>query len=101
MMYGTFCLTLLEAVFDLAFERHPAVADRHIQFVSRNSDIPLEGVEHSSSNVGVGAFGSAWQVHLDVVDDRLDAMNAMSGRFGSQLFQIRIDPASQRDDSIL
>src|SRR6266567_4105855 len=43
---GSFCKSLLEAVFDLTLERHPALADRHLYFVRRNSCFPLEGVEH-------------------------------------------------------
>ena len=37
-------------VFDLTLERYPAFADRHVHFASRNSRIPLEGVDYSSSN---------------------------------------------------
>ena len=55
-MYSMFCISLLELEFDLAFERHPAFAHRHFYFVSGDGRIPLEGVEHSRGNVGVGAF---------------------------------------------
>src|SRR6266516_1929891 len=33
-LYDSFCLSLLEAVFDLALERHPAAADRYVHLVS-------------------------------------------------------------------
>jgi hypothetical protein len=82
-------------------ERHPALADRHVHFVSRNSGIPPQGVEHGFGQVGVGAFRKAGQAHLDLVGDRLDATRAVGDLLGSHLFQIGIDPARQRDDPVL
>src|SRR5260221_3397396 len=100
-LYDTFGISLLKAEFDLAPECDPALADRHIQFASRNSGIPPEGIEDSFGQVGVGAFGRAGQSHLDVVGNRLDATHAVCGILRRQLFQIRIDPASQHDNTIL
>src|SRR5258708_9316509 len=101
MMNGTFGISLLKAIFDIALERHPALADRHVQFASRNSGIPSEGIEDGFGQVGVGAFSRAWQTHLDVVGDRFDARHAMSRILRRQLFQIRIDPSSHSDDALL
>ena len=100
-LYGPFCISLLEGVFDFALERHPAFTHRHGHGSRRNSGIPLERSERGSGHVLVGAFGSTGQAHLDVVDDRLDPTHAVSGLFGVNLFQVRIDPAGQRDDAIL
>src|SRR5260221_1322429 len=93
--------SLLEAVVDLALERYPALADRHVHFASRNRCVPPQHAQHGSDKVGIGAFGRAGQAHLDVIGDRLDATHAMSGLLGSDFFQIRIDSAVQRDDAIL
>src|SRR2546430_2112718 len=101
MSCSTFSIYLLEVVVDLALERYPALADRHVHFVSWNSCVPLEGIDHSSGKVDVGAFSRAGQAYLNVVGYCLDVRNAVSGFLSSDLFQIRIDPASQSDDPIL
>src|SRR5260370_31189160 len=87
---STLCINLLEVVVELALERYPALADRHIYFVSRNSSIPLKSVDHGSGKVSIGAFGKAGQAHFDIIGYCLDTGNAMSGFLGSDLFQIRI-----------
>src|ERR1700685_1872768 len=101
MPCSTFLIYLLEVVFDLTLERYPAFADRHVHFVSWKTSIPLERVDYSSSQVGVGAFSKAGQAHLDIISYCLHARNAMSGFLGSHLFQIRIDPASQGGNPVL
>ncbi len=100
-LYDLFCKSFLVAVVDLALECHPAIADSHLYSVSRNICFPPEGVDHGFGKVDIGAFGRAGQAHLDVVDYCLDATNAVSGFLGSDFFEVRIDPAGQRDDAIL
>src|SRR5258707_3898695 len=98
--YSTFGISLLEVIVDFTLERYPTMIDRHINFVGWNTGIPLEGVEYGFGKVGVGAFGRAGQTHLDIVDDRLDARNAVRIFLGRNLFQVRIDPTRQSNDSI-
>lgn len=100
----TYCFLyrfLLEGIFDLTLERGPTVADGHVDFVSRNIGIPFESIDHSIGKVNVSPFGRFGQTHFDIIDYGLHTMNAVSGLLGGLLFRIRIDPAAQRDNSIL
>src|SRR6266700_2427336 len=99
-IYSWFGISLLEVMIDLAFERHPALTDRHINFVSRNRCIPPQGAQHSSGEIGIGAFGKAGQAHLDIVGDRLDTKNAVRSLLRCGLFQVRIDQTRQGNDPI-
>src|SRR6266699_4729329 len=99
-IYSWFGISLLEVMIDLAFERHPALTDRHINFVSRNRCIPPQGAQHSSGEIGIGAFGKAGQAHLEIVGDRLDTKNAVRSLLRCGLFQVRIDQTRQGNDPI-
>src|SRR5258708_2041035 len=98
--YSWFGISLLEVMIDLALQRHPALTDRHINFASWNSCIPPQGVEHSSGEIGIGAFCKAGQAHLDIVSYRQDAKNAVRSLLRCGLFQVRIDPTRQGNDAI-
>src|SRR6266581_4283593 len=71
-IYSWFGISLLEVMIDLAFERHPALTDRHINFVSRNRCIPPQGAQHSSGEIGIGAFGQTRQGNGPIFDHSPD-----------------------------
>src|SRR6266446_3213665 len=54
--YDAFCVSHLEDMFDLALERHPALADRYVHFASRNRCIPRQRVKDGSGKDGVAAL---------------------------------------------
>jgi hypothetical protein len=87
------CFNLLELVVDFALERYPAFADRHGHLAFWNSSIPLEGIDYSSSNIGIGTLIRLWQAHFYIIGYCSDTTNAVSGFLGSDLFQIRIKPS--------
>src|SRR5260221_8346390 len=82
--------SLLEAVVDLALERHPALADRHVQCVSRNRCIPPQRVEHANDKIAIRPLGRTPQSHRKVISDRPNATHPVRGLLRTEFFHIRI-----------
>src|SRR5258706_12295012 len=58
-LYRTFCISLLEVIFDFALKCHPTMIDRHLNFVSWNTGIPFEGIEYGFGQIEVSTLGRA------------------------------------------
>src|SRR5258708_19227871 len=79
---GKFGLLFLEGVINFTFQCDPALADRYLQVVCRNICIPFESADYSRSQIGVGAFGIAVQLHCEVIGHCFDTLNSLGSVLG-------------------
>src|ERR1700731_4774784 len=98
--YGFLRLPTLVLPLDFAFEGYPAFLHRHVNLVDGNRRIPVEYVDDSRSDIGVGPFCPD-QAHFNIVGNRRYSVDAKGSLFGPPFFHKGIHISSQRDDTIL
>ena len=86
---------------DLAIEGDPAVANGDLDLVVRHRGVVLEGPDGGLRDVGVGPITQARKFDLDLVDDGLDAVDALGRLHSLVLLSVGRDGAAQRNHAVL
>src|SRR3981189_2218908 len=79
----------------------PAVLDNDLDLVVRNRQVRLHGGNRIPGNGRTRTLIYRWQPDLDIICDRVNAGDALAGKFGFQPVGVAVGEARQRNDAIL